>query len=91
MGAKGRPHALPVKEYAAGGDKHTRPDERGPRRRPKENVTEEHGRTQARVRVKVKLVTPSSLVTVMFSFRLPKMVLTIYRPRPTPSRSMLLE
>ena len=25
------------------GDKHTRPDERGPRRRPKENVTEEPG------------------------------------------------
>ena len=26
--------------------------------------------------------------TVIFSFRFPKMVLTIYSPRPTPSRSM---
>ena len=43
---------------------------------------------QARVRVKVNSVTPSSLVTVMFSFRLPRMVFTIYSPRPTPSRSM---
>ena len=60
------------------------PSEMGPKRK-------HHGKdgcVQASVRVKVNWVTPSSLVTVMFSFRLPRMVLTIYSPRPTPSRSM---
>ena len=47
--------------------------------------------SQAKVRVKVNWVTPSSLVTEMSSRRPPRIVLTIYRPRPTPSRSILRE
>lgn len=62
-GGEGPPARPSSQRICRRGVKHTRPDERGPRRRPKENVTEEPGRTQARVRVKVKLVTPSSLVT----------------------------
>ena len=44
---------------------------------------------QASVSVKTNSVTPFSLLTVMFSLWLFRMVLTIYNPRPTPSRSTL--
>ena len=42
----------------------------------------------ASVRVNTNSVTPSWLVTEMFSLWLLRIVLTIYSPRPTPSRSM---
>ena len=40
-------------------------------------------------REKVKVVTPFSLVTLIFSLCCSRMVLTMYSPRPTPSLSSL--
>ena len=53
-----------------------------------ENITVRQGiAVYALVIVKMNLVTPSSLTQEMFSLWLLRMVLTIYSPRPTPSRS----
>ena len=52
------------------------------------NSLPEGDKCYASVSVKWNWVTPSSLVTVMLSFRLPRIVFTIYNPRPTPSRSI---